>query len=78
MVTGLNSCPTGIGFLINTGDFSFIRPPGWSGYRWLQSSGGGILNQKEASDVRFATAVDYWQFCCNVPDRQIKLYNITE
>jgi hypothetical protein len=78
MVTGLNSCPTGIGFLINTGDFSFIRPPGWSGYRWLQSSGGGILNQKEGSDVRFATAVDYWQFCCNVPDRQIKLYNITE
>jgi hypothetical protein len=78
MVTGLNSCPTGIGFLINTGDFSFVRPPGWSGYRWLQSSGGGILNQKEASDTRFATAVDYWQFVCNVPDRQIKLYNITE
>jgi hypothetical protein len=78
MVTGLNSVPTGMGFLINTNDFAFVRPPGMSGYRWLTGEGGGILTQKEASDQKFATAVDYWAFVCNNPRKQTKLYNITE
>ncbi|MCE5185030.1 MAG: hypothetical protein LLF76_02770 [Planctomycetaceae bacterium] len=78
MLTSLNSLKTGTGFLMNTGDFAFIRPVGRSGYQWLTQGSGGILTQKENSDCKFATAVDYWSFTCQKPDKQIKLINITE
>jgi hypothetical protein len=78
MLTALGSCPTGYGFLLNTNDFAFIRPAGMQGYKWLTGAGGAVLNQKEDSDNQFATAVAYWQFCCMKPDKQIKLYGITE
>ena len=78
MVTSMNSVPIGIGFLINTNDFKFLRPAGWNGYKWLSGGDGGVLTQKEGSDVKFATAVDYWQFVCVNPGKQCKLYNISE
>jgi hypothetical protein len=78
MLTSMPSVPTGIGFMINTADFAFVRPTGWSGYRWLTGAGGDILTQKEGSDNKFASAVDYFNFVCTNPAKQIKLYVITE
>lgn len=78
MLTSLNSVPEGYAFLINTNDFAFMRPVGWNGFRWLTGDSGGVLQQKEGSDQKFATAVDYWQFVCKDPAKQIKLYGIVE
>jgi hypothetical protein len=78
MLTTLASVPTGTGFLINTSDFAFMRPPGWDGYRWLTGDSGNILTQKQGTDSQFATAVDYWNFVCMDPGKQIKLYGILE
>jgi hypothetical protein len=78
MLTTLASVPTNMGFLINTNDFAFMRPPGMSGYRWVSNDNGGVLKQKEASDNKFASAVDYWQFVCLDPGKQCKIYNIRE
>ena len=78
MVTAMNSVPVGLGFLINTADFKFIRPSGWNGYKWLTGRDGGVLTQKEGTDVKFATAVDYFQFVTTNPGKQVKLYNISE
>lgn len=77
-LTALSSVPVGKGFLINTGDFAFIRPPGMSGYKWLTDSNGSVLMQKETSDQKFASAVAYWNFTCQKPDKQLKLIGITE
>ena len=78
MLTTLASVPTNMGYLINTADFAFLRPPGMSGYKWLTGEGGGVLKQKEGSDNKFASAVDYWQFTCQNPGKQTKIYNIKE
>ena len=78
MLTALSSCPTGYGFLLNVNDFAFIRPMGMNGYKWLTGAGGSVLNQAETKDTQFATAVAYWQFTCMKPDKQIKLYGISE
>ncbi len=78
MLTSMPSVPTGNGFLINTADFAFVRPTGWSGYRWLTGTGGDILTQKDNADSKFASAVDYFNFVCTNPGKQIKLGYITE
>lgn len=78
MLTTLASVPEGIGFLINTKDFAFMRPPGMSGYKWLTSDSGQILRSKEGSDNYFATAVDYMQMVCFDPGKQAKMYGIVE
>ena len=55
--------------MINTEDFAFATMT--NGYEWL-TPGGRILQQKEASDNQFATAVNYMQFVCYDPARQLK------
>jgi len=77
-LTALSSVPVGKGFLINTGDFAFMRPQGMTGYKWLTDTGGSVLMQKEASDAQFASAVAYWNFTCQKPDKQVKLIGISE
>jgi hypothetical protein len=49
-----------------------------SGYKWLTDSNGSVLMQKETSDQKFASAVAYWNFTCQKPDKQLKLIGITE
>jgi len=78
MLTALASVPSGYAFMLNTADFAFMRPPGMSGFKWLTSEGGRVLRQLEGSDNQFATAVDYLQFVCLDPGKQVKLHSITE
>ena len=78
MLTTVNSVPTGYAFLLNTNDFSFLRPTGMSGFRWLTGESGGVLTQKHGSDNKFASAVDYVNLCCMDPGRQTKIFNISE
>lgn len=77
-LTAISSVPVGKGFLINNSDFAFIRPPSMRGYKWLTDNGGSILQQKEQSDTKFASAVAYWQFTCQKPDKQVKVTGISE
>lgn len=76
MLTAINSCPSNNAFLINTNDFKFASAT--NGYEWLTNDGGGILSQKEGSDNKFATAVDYRQFVCYDPQKQTKIIGILE
>jgi hypothetical protein len=76
MLTAINSCPSNLAFMINTNDFKFASAT--NGYEWLTNDGGGILSQKESSDNKFATAVDYRQFVCYDPQKQCKIFGITE
>jgi len=74
MLATVGSMHNTMGFLMNTNDFSFASMT--NGYQWLNRD-GRILTQKEGSDAQFATAVDYMNFVCNDPKRQIKMYGIT-
>ena len=74
MLASVGSMHNNMGFLMNTADFAFASMT--NGYKWL-NQGGRILTQKEGSDAQFATAVDYMNFVCNNPRKQMKLYNIT-
>jgi len=78
MLTSLNSIKTGTGMMIDSTKFKFMRPPGMTGYKWLTGSDGSIMTQKEGSDNKFATAVDYVNFVCENPGQQCKFYGITE
>jgi hypothetical protein len=78
MLTTVNSAPTGKGFLINTNDFMFLRPPGMSGFKWLTGEAGGVMTQKQGYDSQFASAVDYVQMVCFDPGRQTKIFDIAE
>jgi hypothetical protein len=78
MLTTVNSAPTGKGFLINTADFKFLRPPGMSGFKWLTGESGGVMTQKQGYDSQFASAVDYVQLVCFDPSRQTKITGISE
>jgi hypothetical protein len=75
MLTTINSVPSNHGFFINTNDFAFANAT--NGYQWL-TKGGRILTQKEGSDNQFATAVNYTNLVCFDPQRQCKMYGITE
>jgi hypothetical protein len=80
MLSPMHGCPSGYGFMINTGDFAIARPAGQSefGPIWLTGEGGSIIRQKEGSDAKFASAAHDYQFVCKDPGRQCKLYGITE
>lgn len=71
MLTQLSSIPQGDLFGINTGDFKFATQT--NGYEWVTGAGGSILQQKEASDVKFATAVNALNFICEDPGRQARI-----
>ncbi len=75
MLTSIPSVPSGSAFMINTNDFAFASAS--NGYQWL-TGGQGVLRQKEGSDAQFATAVNYINFVCFDPHRQVKLYIISE
>ncbi len=75
MLSAMNSVPSNHGFMLNTADFAFARAT--NGYEWL-TPGGRILQQKEGSDNKFATAVDYRQLVCFSPKPQVKMYGIEE
>jgi hypothetical protein len=80
MLSPMDGCPSGYGFIINTADFAIARPQGQSAFGpiWLTGDGGSIIKQKEGSDAKFAAAVHDWQFVCKDPGRQCKLEGITE
>ena len=60
-------------YLMNTADFAFASMT--SGYEWL-TPGGRVLQQKEGSDNQFATAVNYLNFVCYDPKRQMKITGV--
>ena len=75
MLTSLSSCPTGNVFMLDTNAFKFAKMT--AGWDWL-TPGGAIMNQKEASDNQFATAVNYCQFLCLDPFKQLKIHSVDE
>ena len=60
-------------YLLNTNDFAFASMT--NGYEWL-TPGGRVLQQKEGSDNQFATAVNYLNFVCYDPKRQMKVTGV--
>ncbi|GAG36738.1 unnamed protein product, partial [marine sediment metagenome] len=74
MLTTVGSCPSQKMFIMNTNDFQFATMT--NDFEWI-ADGGQILRNKENSDNMFATAVNYLQFVCNDPGRQMKGYGIT-
>lgn len=76
MLTAMNSVPSNFGFMINTNDFKFASAT--NGYKWRTGKDNGILTGAEGSDNFFATAVDYRQLVCFDPQKQCKIYGITE
>lgn len=75
MLTVLGSLTQGDLFAINSNDFRFATQT--NGYRWVDGN-GSILHQKESSDVKYATAVNYMNFICDDPKRQGRITDLAE
>jgi hypothetical protein len=74
MLTSVGSMPNDHAYMINTGDFAFATMT--NGYEWVNQGGGQVMTQKEGSDGKFATAVNYLNFICNDPYKQMKITGI--
>jgi hypothetical protein len=74
MLTSVGSMPSDHAYMMNTGDFAFASMT--NGYEWVNQGGGQVLTQKETSDGKFATAVNYLNFICNDPYKQMKIKGI--
>lgn len=57
-------------FMLNTGDFKFVK--GTAGFEW-QELGGRIFRPYETKDAMFATALNYMNFVCENPRGQLKV-----
>lgn len=74
MLTAIGSLPDTQLYLLNTGAFAFATMT--NGYQWV-NDGGRILTQKEGSDSKWASAVNYVNFVCNDPYRQLKAHSFS-